>query len=228
MLRKRRPLIRPDAVRDARLIVIATEDTKATVSYFEMLVSPQYYQSTRVQVKVLTREDTASSPERILAQLDAWRLEYQLNEDDELWLVIDVDRWGDAKLSQIAQACGQKQIKLAVSNPAIELWFLLHLTDLEQYDTERLSRLQANKKAKASRSELEQAIIEIVGSYNKSNLDVDRYIPHVELAIRRAEQLDIQPDDRWPQQLGTRVYLLARSMIASSAYRNRYERQNNA
>lgn len=228
MPRKRRPFVRPDAVRDVKFIVVATEDTKATVSYFKTLVSPRYYQSTRVQVEVLTREDTVSSPEHVLAQLNSWRREYQLNEDDELWLVIDVDRWGDAKLSQIAQTCGQKQIKLAVSNPAIELWFLLHLTDLEQYDTERLSRLQANKKAKASRSELEQAIIEIAESYNKSNLDVDRYIPHVEWAIRRAEKLDIQPEDRWPQQLGTRVYLLVRSMIASSPYRNWYERQNDA
>ena len=33
MSRLRRPFIRESAVRDARLIVIATEDTKATVSY---------------------------------------------------------------------------------------------------------------------------------------------------------------------------------------------------
>ena len=222
MPRKRRSLIRPDAVRDAKLIVVATEDTKASGRYVETLVSPKYYQSTRVQGKVLTRGDTASSPERVLAQLDEWRKEYELAEDDELWLVIDVDRWGDAKLSQIAQACEQKLIRLAVSNPAIELWFLLHLTGLEQYDAERLGRLQANKKVNANRSELEQAIIEIVGSFNKSNLDVDRYIPHIELAISRAARLDVQPEDRWPQQLGTRVYLLVRSMIASSAYRNKY------
>ena len=70
MPRKRLAYVRPDAVRDARLIVIATEDTKATVTYFKTLISPAYYQSSKVHVEILTREDTASSPERILQQLD--------------------------------------------------------------------------------------------------------------------------------------------------------------
>lgn len=218
MPRKRRPLVRPDAVRDAKLIVIATEDTKATVRYLERLASPDYYQSSKVQVKVLTRENTASSPEHVLKELDTWRQEYQLAEDDELWLVIDTDRWRNAKLNQVARACVQKQIKLAISNPAIELWFLLHITDLAHYDIEMLKQLQANKKVNANRTQLEQAIIELVGSYNKANLNADLFLPYVELAITRAEQLDVQPESRWPQQLGTRMYLLVRSIIASSQY----------
>ena len=36
MPRRRRPFIREDAQRDARLIVIATEDTKATVAYLSL------------------------------------------------------------------------------------------------------------------------------------------------------------------------------------------------
>ena len=130
MPRIRRPFERPkDKLRDARLIIIATEDTKATVAYFEAMASPAYYQSSKVHVEVLLREDTASAPEHILEQLDQWLAEYQIAEDDDLWLVIDVGRWGSKKLNQIAKACRQKAVYLAVSNPSIELWFLLHLHD---------------------------------------------------------------------------------------------------
>ena len=219
MPRKRTPFVRIGAHRDARLIIIATEDTKATVAYFQTLVSPAYYQSAKVHVEILTRDDTASSPARILRQLDEWRNEYQLAEEDELWLVIDVDQWGARKLSQIAQECLQKTIRLAISNPAIELWFLLHLIDLNQADEATQQRLLANRKNRGRRSQLEQAIVDIVGSYNKAKLNSDHFLSHINLAIERAERLDRQPTDRWPQQLGTRVYLLVQSIIKSSNYR---------
>lgn len=219
MPRKRTPFIRPDANRDARLIVIATEDTKAAVKYFETLVSPAYYQNSKVHVEILTRTDTASSPDRVLAQLNKWIQEYQIADEDELWLVIDVDQWGEQKLSQVAQECHQKQIQLAVSNPAIELWFLLHLVDLAAYDEIIKQEFLVNAKGNSRRSRLEQEIITLVGRYNKSNLQTDDFLPHVEQASLRAEQLDIQPQDRWPQQLGTHVYRLVRSIVDSTSYR---------
>lgn len=218
MPRKQRPFIRKSAERDARLVVIATEDSKATQIYFETLVSPDFYQSSQVHVELLPHEDTASAPEYILGQLEGWLDTYQIGTDDEFWLVIDVDNWGDVKLSQIAQRCEQKKISLAVSNPAIELWFLLHLTSLNRYDTATRQTLFENKKNGARRTPLEQAILDITGQYNKSNLDAHRYIPHVEAAIERAKALDVNPTDRWPQQLGTHVYPLVQSIIESAPY----------
>lgn len=38
-------------------------------------------------------------------------------------------------------------------------------------------------------------------------------LSHVDIAIERAEKLDITPTDRWPQTVGTRVYLLAKSIL---------------
>jgi hypothetical protein len=42
MPRKRRPLDRTSAVRDARLIIIATEDSQATPRYFEAFTASKY------------------------------------------------------------------------------------------------------------------------------------------------------------------------------------------
>ncbi len=218
MPRKRRPLDRTSAVRDAKLIIIATEDTKATVRYFEALVSSRYYQNLKVQVRVLQRESTASSPEHILAMLDTYRNEYPLDANDELWLVIDVDKWGDKKLSQVAAQSEQKGFLLAISNPAIELWFLLHLTSLDRYDEATKADLLKNEKVRKNRTRLDQAIVDIIGSYNKSNLDVDHFLPHLSEAVERAKALDTQPQDRWPQQLGTHVYRLVRSILDSRPY----------
>lgn len=212
MPRKRSPFIRPSADRDARLIIIAAEDTKATVRYFERLASPDYYQNSKVHVEVLRRDTTASAPDHVLRQLDEWRETYDFGEGDEFWLVIDVDQWGDQKLSLIAQNCVQKSISLAVSNPAIELWFLLHHVDVGSYSQADLDELQANERVSNNRTRLEQEIVRLVGRYNKSDLRVDDFLPHATDAVRRAEALDHSPTDRWPQTLGTRIYLLVNSI----------------
>jgi hypothetical protein len=216
MPRIRRPFERlAGKSRDARLIIIATEDTDAARVYFDAMASSDYYQTSKVHVTVLSREDKASAPNHVIKQLDRWSAEYQISEEDELWLVIDVDQWGDKKLKHIAKECVQKKYYLAISNPAIELWFLLHLTDLAQYDENTRNELQKNAKVSAKRTRLEKAIIDLIGRYDKGNLRFDDYLPYVEIAIERAEKLDVNPSDRWPQQLGTRVHLLARSIIDS-------------
>lgn len=221
MPRKRRPLNREIAHRDAKLIVIATEDSKATVKYFEEFASPNYYQNSKAQIKVIPRHDTNSAPHHVLSLLDQYKAEYQLDEDDELWLLIDVDKWGEGNLSDIATKSQQKGIFLAVSNPAIEVWLLLHVASFDEYSADEQAKLFANKRVGRQRSNktyLEKAIRDKVGAYNKSNLNVDDFLPHVEVAIERSEQIDINPNDRWPQTFGTRVYLLAKSILNSSPY----------
>ena len=52
-----------------------------------------------------------------------------------------------------------------------------------------------------------------MGSYHEEAYDAQMLITHVEEAIERARALDKNPNDRWPQTLGTRVYLLAESVM---------------
>ncbi len=216
MPRKRRPLDRTSAVRSARLIVVATEDTKATPQYLNDLAIAQ--QNTRIQLKVLERDTTASSPEHVLAQLREFIAEYQIGEDDELWLVSDLDQWQERMLSAVARECLQSGFRLAISNPAIELWFLLHLSDLSEYDEDGLQLLQENAKVSASRTFLEQEIVRIAGRYQKGRLHSADFLPHIPLAIEHAKALETNLDDRWPQSLGTRMYLLLESILESSPY----------
>jgi hypothetical protein len=200
----------PNGLSDSSVIIIACEGRKTEKKYFEDLTF-QYHNS-RVRVFVLEKLDNRSSPEDVLQQLDDFVEQFELEEDDMLWLVADRDRWKLQTLSTIARQCYQKKYQLAISNPAFEFWLLLHLKDIQDYSPEEQIALFRNKKDN-NRSRLEKEIIDIVGTFNKSNLHSPDFLANVEIAIQRARLLDIHPDHRWPNQLGTRVYLLADIII---------------
>ncbi|MEM7534027.1 MAG: RloB family protein [Chloroflexota bacterium] len=212
---KRRPTRRKSHHRDAKLIIIATEGIHTERIYFEDLTSPDWFRNPHLQVEVLSNLERDSAPERVLAELDIYQQRYRLEQTDELWMVIDVDRWGDRQLSAVARLCQQKGYLLAVSNPCFELWLLLHLKAMDAYTPQEQIALFENQKVTRNRTYLEQELVTILGSYNKSNPDTAAFLPFVEIAVERAELLDTQPDDRWPQTLGTRVYLLVKQLIAN-------------
>lgn len=215
MLQKRifKPRIRGSGFRDAKLIVIAAEGMNTEKKYFSDVVSKKYYYNPRVHVEVLHREETASSPNNVIKQLDEFRREYRLNKFDELWMVIDFDRWGIKVLSQIAAQCVAKGYYLAVSNPCFELWLLLHLKDLEEYKQTELDELLNNRKISKKRCLLEAELVNLLGSYNKSNPDTSKLLPYIYDAIERAKKIDTDSKLRWPNGLGTRVYLLADNIL---------------
>ncbi len=110
--------------------------------------------------------------------------------------MIDVDRWGDKNLSDVASQAGQKRFQLAVSNPCFEVWLYLHHDDLDHEPI----------KAK----EMKQKLKDLLGGYNSSKLDLTKFEEHIEEhiedAIKRAKALDQNQNERWPTKTGTHVY----------------------
>ncbi len=107
-MRNRNSLIRErrEAFRDARLIVIASEGKDTERIYFNALAKE--YTNPRVHVHILKRsedEKNNSSPEHVLEQLNEYKCQYELEADDELWLVTDKDHWTEAMLSRVATEC---------------------------------------------------------------------------------------------------------------------------
>ena len=211
MIRERR-----EAYRDARLIVIASEGKDTERIYFKALAKE--YTNPRVHVHVLERsenEQNNSSPEHVLKQLNDYKSQYELEEDDELWLVVDKDRWTEAMLSRVATECSQEvAMHMALSNPCFELWLLLHMEDAVSLPPEEQKQWMENRrKSKNADPYLKVRLRQKMGSYHESSYDALALIAHVEDAIERARALDKNPADRWPQTLGTRVYLLAESVM---------------
>lgn len=217
-MRSRSSLIRErrEAFRDARLIVIASEGKDTEKIYFRALAKE--FSNPRVHVHILERsleEENSSSPEHVLKQLNEYKQTYDLESDDELWLVIDKDRWTDAMLSYVATSCSQDSfMNMALSNPCIELWLLLHLVAPSSLTLDERQKWIANKrKSKNSDTYLKVLLRKYLGSYHESSYDASLLIQHVDDAISRARVLDKNPEDRWPQTMGSRCYLLAESIM---------------
>lgn len=207
---------RREAFRDARLIVIASEGKDTERIYFKALAKE--YTNPRVHVHILERseaEQNNSSPDHVLKQLNDYKSQYELEADDELWLVVDKDRWTEAMLSRVATECSQEvAMHMALSNPCFELWLLLHIEDSALLTPEEQKQwIENRRKSKNGDPYLKVRLRQKMGSYHESSYDALALIAHVEDAIERARALDNNPNDRWQQTLGTRVYLLAESVM---------------
>ena len=207
---------RREAFRDARLIVIASEGKDTERIYFKALAKE--YTNPRVHVHILERseaEQNNSSPDHVLKQLNDYKSQYELEADDELWLVVDKDRWTEAMLSRVATECSQEvAMHMALSNPCFELWLLLHIEDSALLTPEEQKQwIENRRKSKNGDPYLKVRLRQKMGSYHESSYDALALIAHVEDAIERARALDKNPNDRWSQTLGTRVYLLAESVM---------------
>jgi hypothetical protein len=191
--RKQRPLDRSvPHRRDTRLIIIAAEGRKTEKQYFAQ------FRDTRIQVKVLpTGEDNQSSPKHVINRLVNYSEEYQIGKGDELWLMIDVDRWKN--LGEISHEAVRRGYQLAMSNPCFEVWLLCHYREPPELAPDCQS--------------IEDILRDLLGSsYNKSNLNLSRFSGKLDMAIQVAKKLDTTPEDRWPQSVGSHVYRVALSI----------------
>ena len=183
-------------VRDARLCVIATEGSNTEKQYFEGL-----FGSAKLKVEVLDSGLTGlSAPGHVLARLSEFEERYDLDADDERWLMVDIDRNRPQFMSRVCQEAVQKGFQLAISHPCFELWLYLHFEDGSPPDN--------------SCKVWEQRLRTRLGGYNKSKLDLSLFTREaVSEAIDRAVALDANPEARLPISNGTRVYRVVSRLL---------------
>ncbi len=211
-MRKRKDFKRIEGVKSSRLIVIAAEGRATENIYFEAM--RQELCASNVQLVVLNREDDNSSPENVHRQLKAFIDEYNIQDDDKLWVVIDRDDWKEKMLANVAQLCQQNDnLRFCMSNPCFELWLILHLEDVAAYSDKDKQSLIENPRLSTHGTWTKYKLRQLMGHYQEADYNPYQLLPHISIAIERAESLDTNPKDRWPQDIGTRVYLLAKSIM---------------
>jgi len=191
---------RQQYVRDVKIFVVATEDEKAEGQYLDIFrtkVTP------RVHVEVLpTGPDGLSAARHVLDRLATFEAEYSLAlaREDELWLMMDVDRQPRKVLEEVTQMAAESGYKLAVSAPCFELWILLHFRDHDMADTtcrQVVSRLQRH-----------------LGGYNKARIDPSLFTRDaIERAVEAAKVLDRPENVRVPAYPGTHIYKLVEKLL---------------
>jgi len=191
-----------------KIFVLAFEGNKTEEKYFSEFRDSNKFNDELIYLHLLKRanDDTNSAPNHVFSKLKKEaKDEFNFKTGDELWMIIDTDRWRN--IPDIIQACNDlENMFVAVSNPCFEFWLLLHIKDIQEYGAEELELIFRNRKT-GNRNYVDTKIVEIVGSYNKTNLKVDDFLPNIDLAVSRAKNLD-QPQEEYPTKLGSHIYKL--------------------
>ncbi len=191
------------------MFVVATEDTHAPKQYFAL------FKNERIHLEVLgTRTGEGSDPGTVVKRLEAFADKYQIAEDDQLWALLDTDHWVDVShrknLVEAIQNARRRTWHVAMSNPCFDFWLLLHHEDVAPGTRFGVCR------------DVGARIRAVLGEFNKSNLKAEHYpIEKVKLAIARARGLEPEENfagaaaDHWPENAGTRVFLLMEALAAA-------------
>ena len=122
-----------ELVRDYKLFAIACEGGKREPEYFKVF----RFLSKKIAVDVIeeiVNEDEAlsinpnkSAPKWVLNRALRYIEKEGLSDEDELWFVMDVDRWKVDQLREIANYCDQySNWHIVLSNPCFEVWLYFH------------------------------------------------------------------------------------------------------
>lgn len=95
-------------------------------------------------------KDPPSSPQHVLRRALEYAEKVDLNDEDSVWLVMDVDRWGGKALNEVHDECSRRQNwHIVLSNPCFEVWLLYHtsacLDNLHTIDIGTMARTKLSK-----------------------------------------------------------------------------------
>lgn len=198
---KRRGYDRTDKefVRDYTLFAIACEGSVREPEYFKVFE----YLSTKIKVDVIESyttdgtKSTKSSPTWLLDKAMEYIEKNGLLQEDQLWFVLDVDRWKRTQIEELASYCNQyENWNIAISNPCFEIWLLFHKKVTLDFPT-----TITPKEIKRELAEVE------LGGYHKLH-----YIKLIEEAIKNAKEADIDSNHFFPAINTTKVYELAEAL----------------
>lgn len=202
-MRVRKKLVRRTGFRDGTCIVIATEGAVTEYNYFRQLDAESVLSEQRFQIEVLNTEDGKSSPNHVIKRLSEYKRKYNIKRDDELWMVIDKDRWDIKMLAEVMKTCKQKGFGLCISNSCFEIWLLLHFEDMSQLSAEDTLAILENNKVNG-KTIAKRKVIDLVGVKPKN--DFTMFFAGLLQACENAKILEAKYGDDILTNLGSSVY----------------------
>ncbi len=103
------------------ILVIVSEGEKTERKYFSN------YRKRGCGLKIETPNTSKTDPIGLVefAQRQIINYELEPDKDDEVWCVFDVDD-NEENIQEAVEMARENNIKIALSNPCFEIWFLLH------------------------------------------------------------------------------------------------------
>lgn len=192
-----------ELVKDYKLFAIACEGNKREPDYFNVF----RHISKRIAVDIIEdvvsdeelegQNSNKSAPKWVLDRAIRYIEKEGLSEEDELWFVMDVDRWDYQQLKEVADYCDKyPNWNIAISNSCFEVWLYFHKRD--SFDKDKLSC-----------SELKY----LISTMEKGGYNAYKFIPYLNHAIVNAEKADNRPEHFMPSNNATKIYKLGNALL---------------
>jgi len=200
--------------------IVATEG-ETEQDYFNKFINN--YPNKLIELVFVPKEGKSkneSSPKQVFGYLSAFDKEYNIRKDQnkKLWQLADRDRWRK-HIVDAYKNCIKNKYNFILSNPCFELWLFLHYKSINELSEKERVDIYENKKGKnkkgsKKRNYLDKELVNICGSYNKSNINFEHYKDKIQTAINNAKKIKDYsipyPNDR----LGTDVFILVEELLS--------------
>lgn len=210
MMRKKRGYKREtpkELVRDYKLFAIACEGGKREPIYFNTF----RHLSNKIAVDVIEevisddemscKNSNKSSPKWVLDRAMAYIEKEGLTDEDELWFVMDKDRWELSQLREISDYCDKHHNwNVVISNPCFEVWLYFH----------------KRKNIKASKSSSCGDFKQEISTFEKGGYSPYTFLIDIINAVQNAKEADSTPEYFMPEEKETKVYKLVEAILALS------------
>lgn len=193
-----------ELVRDYKLFAIVCEGSKREPSYFNVF----RHLSSKIAVDVIEEivsdeevhavQSKKSAPKWLLDRALIYIEKEGLNDEDDLWFVMDVDKWPEGQLRDIAMHCeANANWHIVLSNPCFEVWLYFH----KRADIS-VSTSKSSQEFKTEIATLEK------GGYHPY-----LFVPQLPVAIENAKAVDSDPKHFMPGFKETKVYQLGEAIM---------------
>jgi hypothetical protein len=205
MMRKKRGYKREmELVRDYKLFAIACEGGKREPEYFKVF----RFVSNRIAVdviedvvsdeEILNVNPNKSAPKWVLDRAIKYIEKEGLSDEDDLWFVMDIDRWSDDQLREVATYCEKfPNWHVVLSNPCFEVWLYFH------------KKANISKSLSKSCNDFKKEI----SLFEKGGYHPLKFIPNFLDAINNAKAADNDKLHFLPDIKVSKVYELGETMI---------------
>lgn len=207
MMRKKRGYKREtpqELVKDYKLFAIDCEGQKREPEYFKVF----RYFSQKIAVDVIediVRDEEAltinaqkSSPLWVLDRAMRYIEKEGLSKEDDLWFVMDTDRWSIEQLREIAKYCETyPNWHIVLSNPCFEVWLYFH----------KQQNIDKSKSISCAEFKYE------ISTFEKAGYHPLTFISSLPEAIANAKAADSDTEHFLPNFKVTKVYQLGEAIL---------------
>lgn len=166
-------------------------------------------------IQPLLDDEMISDKEKLVKQLNDMitMSEYESKYDDIL-IVLDRDRqsFKECQYEKVLEISKKQNFKLGISNPNFELFLLLHLDSLEDYDEETLIKNPKIGKKRLLEKKLSKKLTEFKLFYNKANYDPTIFVDNIINGLNNSARYEVRKEEL-TNKVGTNLFIKIKDLI---------------